>query len=140
MRAVLTIAVVAFAVVLLGAAVAWADEAACHRDGDTVVCTGEGFAKLIDATLDFKARAQTAEVKLAAREKDLDDAQHGLDDCIASVPPAPPTKRSILAYAAGIVGTALTTLSPTVRSATTQAAMLGIGLVLIGGGAAFVIP
>jgi hypothetical protein len=139
MRSVLATAVIAFAAAMLGAVIAWADEQACHRDGDTVVCTGDGFAKLVDATLDFKSRAQTAEVKLAARDLDLSDAKVALDTCIAAKP-RPPVSSTLLAYAAGMIGTAMTAFSPRVQSPTTQSALLGVGLVLIGGGAAFVIP
>lgn len=119
---------------------AHAEEQPCRRDGSNVVCTDAGFTKLIDATLDFKKQAQESSIRLAAREKDLDETKRALDTCLAQPDPAPPVQRTLLAYAAGLIGTAMTVVSPTFRNPTTQAMAIGVGLVLIGGGAAFVVP
>lgn len=132
MRKTLVIAIGAFAVVLMGAVVARATEQPCHRDGSNVVCTKEGFEKLVDATIDFKAQAQDTTLKLTARERDL-------DTCITAKP-QPPMGRTLLSYVAGIFGAAMSVASAHVANPTMQSALLGVGLVLIGGGAAFVIP
>lgn len=127
--------------------VALGQEGPCRREGDRVTCDAGSFKLLTDSCTQFKADAKTCALRLEDAKKDIAATEFKLGACqaaLAAVPPPEPPRsatRQLSGYGIGIASTALvlsSVLLPVPNAA--RFALVGVGVVGLGGGVILVLP
>lgn len=121
-------------------------EDACVRDGARVCCAEDGFKKLTDLAITFRAASEKCIIRLEQTQADLAGERRSLSACrvaLDAVPPPEPPKNPMVplgGYLAGVVGTTLGALALTVAPDGARLAVGGAGMALVLGGAFLVLP
>lgn len=99
------------------------EQDACRYEGDTVVCTKDGFTRITHRYMDLQAKLKVCEAEKAHADGEAGRLRTALESC-AGVPPAPaapvmtpcPPQRNAtlqhVGFALGVVGTAVAVMAP----------------------------
>lgn len=121
-------------------------EDACVRDGARVCCAEDGFKKLTDLAITFRAASEKCIIRLEQTQADLAGERRSLSACrvaLDAVPPPEPPKSPMLplaGYAAGVFGTVLSVLAVVVVPDNARVAVGATGAALLAGGVFLVLP